>query len=136
MASNLEESLLAHEGLKLTPYTDTRGVLTVGVGRNLQVGLSKDEALFLMRNDISRCRKELASYLFFKHLDPVRQDVLIELCFNLGLAGLLKFKKMLDAIQSKSYSIAANELLDSLWAKQVGQTRSKNLANRLKTGQY
>ena len=136
---NLEQCLIEHEGLKNYAYTDTTGNITIGIGRNIShtgPGLSNDECLSLLRNDIDRVTKQLSAYSWFKNQDKVRQDVLIELAFNLGLAGLLTFKKTLVDIESKNYKTAADDLMQSKWAKQVGINRVTNICKRLITGSY
>jgi lysozyme len=111
--------------------------LTIGVGRNIEnIGISHDEAMYLLGNDIDRCVRELSHYDWFICLDDVRQGVLIELNFNIGLSRLLGFKKMIAALNSKDYVMAGAELLDSRWAIQVGKNRSNDMANRMISGEY
>ena len=135
METRLTEMLIRHEGLRLTPYRCTAGKLTIGVGRNLDdVGISEDEAMFMLRNDIARVGRELtASLSFWDSLSLNRQIVLMDMCFNLGLAGLLAFKRMLAALEAGDYDKAADEMLDSKWARQVF-TRSTDLAKMMKGG--
>ena len=117
----LEEQLVKHEDLKLKVYTCPSGKLTIGVGRNLEdAGISREEALLLLRNDIIRCRTGLAKALPYWHvLSPLRQRVLIDMAINLGLAKLLKFTKMIEALRQSDYGLVAAEMLDSVWAAQV-----------------
>ncbi len=130
------ERLIQHEGLKLKPYRCTAGKLTIGVGRNLEdKGLTKSEALFLLTNDVleakSLCQQ---AFSFFDELTPVRQEVLIEMAFNLGINGLKKFQKCLTALEKKEYQKAGQEMLNSSWAKQV-KTRAKTLAHLMQKGE-
>lgn len=127
--------LLEHEGVRLKPYRCTAGKLTIGVGRNLtDVGLSEEEALLLLQNDITRARDRLeVNYPFWFELTSLRQDVLIDMCFNLGLSGLLKFRRMKAELERGCYEDAAAEMLDSQWALQVGQ-RAKDLAQMMIRG--
>lgn len=130
----LTELLIEHEGLRLKPYRCPSGKLTIGVGRNLEdVGITKAEAMFLLANDIKRVSAELNAFDWFKGLDPVRQLVLMDMCFNLGLSNLLKFKKMISALERGDYDKAHVEMLDSLWATQVG-SRAWKLAKMMKHG--
>ena len=132
---SIEEQLILHEGLKLKPYRCPAGYLTIGVGRNLETkGLSKEEALFLLRNDIREVTKQLEQYPWFTKLDPVRQKVLIDMAFNLGVTGLLSFKRMIAALERGDYETAANEMLDSLWYQQVGK-RAERLVEMMRTGE-
>lgn len=119
---SLTEQLVRHEGLKLTPYFCTANKLTIGVGRNLEAnGISKAEAMFMLENDIVKVMNDLDEHLpWWKELSTVRQHVLIDMAFNMGIFGLLKFQKTLQAIKEERYADAAAEMLDSKWSKQVG----------------
>jgi lysozyme len=133
----LRKSLILHEGLELKPYKCTADALTIGVGRNLDsVGISSDEAMMLLDNDLDRCIDELGRRIPAWRLhDEVRQNVLIEMVFNLGITRFMTFRKMLEALKRYDYSAAANEMLDSRWANQVGQ-RSRTLAQMMRSGQW
>ena len=132
---SIEEQLVLHEGLRLKPYRDTVGKLTIGVGRNLDdVGITRAEAFFLLANDIEAVTGQLEKYGWYKLLDPVRQKVIVDMAFNLGMAGLLKFQKMITAIGCMDYGGAADEMLDSRWARQVGK-RAQRLAEMMRTGE-
>ena len=98
---SLIDLLVKHEGIRSKPYEDSVGVLTIGVGRNLDdVGLSHDEIYYLLKNDIRRCEEELDnSFRWYKNLDQVRKDAMINLCFNLGISRLRKFKLALRAME-------------------------------------
>ena len=133
----LQSVIIEHEGVRLKPYRDTKGVLTIGVGRNLDdCGISEDEAMFLLNNDLTTCETQLSRYDWYVGLDKVRQGVIIELVFNVGLPKALQFKNMIIAIINENWAGASNELLDSAWANQVGATRSENMASRLLRGKY
>jgi len=125
--------LVRHEGLRLKPYRDTVGKLTVGVGRNLDdVGVTEEEAMHLLHNDVTRVWHDLTRAVpSFGALDEDRQHVLIDMAFNLGVPGLLKFRKMLDAVERRDFERAASEMLDSKWATQVGQ-RAVTLAGMMR----
>ncbi len=129
------DQLILHEGLRLKPYRCTAGKLTIGVGRNLETkGLSEEEALFLLRNDIAEVTERLERLGWFVALDPVRQKVLIDMAFNLGVAGLLSFKRMIQALNCYDYDTAADEMINSKWYHQVGE-RSKRLVQMMRTGE-
>lgn len=123
------------EGVRLKPYTDTVGKLTIGVGRNLtDVGISEDECTALLQNDIAKVLAQLDRSLpWWRKLDPVRQRVLVNMAFNMGMTGLLTFKNTLAAVQSGSYTAAAAGMLASKWATQVG-ARAERLADMMRTG--
>lgn len=131
----LYKQLELHEGKKSKPYKDTVGKLTIGIGRNLDdVGLSEDEIQYLFKNDIARVMRDLDRNLpWWRTLDPVRRLVLIDMCFNLGIGGLLEFKNTLAFIQKKMWTSASQNMLKSLWAKQVGR-RAIRLAKMMETG--
>lgn len=123
----LEEQLIKHEGLKLKPYLDTRGKLTIGIGRNLDdKGITKDEALMLLRNDIIHATSALEEMIpNYSSLSLLRQRVLIDMCINLGVRGLKKFKKFLAAIKAGNFTVAADEMMKSKWADQVGKRATR-----------
>ena len=128
--------LQRHEGLRLKPYKCTAGKVSIGYGRNLDdMGISEVEAMVLLRHDIERCYDELNVFSWFTDLDQVRQEALINMLFNLGLPTFLEFKKTLKFVAEGKYSQAAEEMLRSKWADQVGD-RAKELAYMMDTGCY
>ena len=134
---DLRSLLIEHEGLKLFPYTDTVGKTTIGVGRNLtDRGISHNEAMTMMNNDIGMCINQLEHFSWYTAMDKVRQEVLVELCFNIGLPDLLKFKTMISFLIEKDWELAADAMLASKWRQDVGVIRSSNMAKRLVTGSY
>lgn len=131
----VEELLIQHEGLQLKPYWDGSNKLTIGVGRNLDdTGITQDEAMMLLRNDIDRVSRQLdVSLPWWRKLSVARQNVLISMAFNLGMQGLLGFSRMLSCLQDGDYSCAAEEMLSSKWASQVGD-RAVQLAGMMESG--
>jgi lysozyme len=128
--------LQRHEGLRLKPYKCTAGKLSIGYGRNLDdMGISEVEAMVMLRNDIEQCYQELEMFSWFSDLDQVRQEALVDMLFNLGLPTFLEFKKTLKFVAEGKYSQAAEEMLRSKWANQVGD-RAKELAYMVDTGCY
>ena len=138
MMDYLRKQLIRHEGLRLKPYHDNAVPprLTIGVGRNLDdVGIFQDEADLMLTNDINRAISELNSHLdWWNTLDEARRGVLANMTFNMGIAGVLKFHKMLTAIQEGDYQKAADEMVDSAWYKQTG-VRALELVNQMRTGE-
>ena len=133
---DIYEQLLRDEGLELRPYMDTVGKLTIGVGRNLtDLGITQDEALYLLRNDVERVIQELESHVDLAALSPARAGVLINMAFNTGTPRLIGFKRMLRAVNAGDYVLAAAEMLNSVWAGQVGQ-RAQRLAQQMETGEW
>jgi len=131
----LINQLIKHEGIRLKPYLCTAGKLTVGVGRNLEDnGITYEEAVMMLGNDINRCDKELReNFAWFEGLDWTRQNVLIDMCFNLGINRLKKFRKTLALIEKGDYLTASEEMLNSRWAVQV-KGRAKTLSRLMKDG--
>ena len=137
----LTTSLRKHEGFRSTVYTCTAGKFTIGIGRCIDIsvsgsGITQAEAEYLLRQDINRFTAMTHGLIVtFDSIDDVRQETLVELCFNMGPANLGKFTRMLAAIDVKDWDTAAAELLDSRYAAQVGQ-RAITLANQLRIGSY
>lgn len=131
----LKDLLMVHEGFRQFPYEDTTGHLTIGYGRNLtDNGINKNEALTLLENDIDYFVKKLRKELpFFDDLDEIRKIVLVDMCYNVGLVGFLKFTKMLDAVRRKDWFTAAKEMLSSKAARQA-PNRYQQLASIMKIG--
>lgn len=129
--------LTLDEQYRQYPYRDSLGILTIGIGRNLeQRGISKAEADYLLSTDINDSYAELAQHLiFFESLDEVRKVVLIDMCVNMGIERLLGFVKMLQAIKAGDYQAAANEMRNSKWAMQV-HGRAERLAHMMETGKF
>lgn len=120
--NKLERELIRDEGLRLKPYLDSVGKLTIGVGRNLaDNGISEAEALVMLRNDIANSQQELERFGWFRQLDSRRKDAILNMHFNLGLPRLLSFKKMIAALEQGKWDKAADEALNSRWAEQVGE---------------
>lgn len=133
----LIEQIARHEGLRLKPYRCSEGKLTIGYGRNLDdVGITQEEALQMLFSDIKQASKDVEPYLPKDVLiNKARHNVLINMCFNLGINGLLRFKNMWRAIASGSFDTAADEMLNSLWARQVG-SRAVELSEIMRTGEW
>jgi lysozyme len=137
MKSKLEEMLIRQEGNRKFPYECTAGKLTIGVGRNLDdMGLTEDEVLYLLDNDIQRCDTELLhNFKWYAGLCRARQDALINLCFNIGITRLLTFTNSLAYMEAEDYEKAADEFLDSKWAEQVGN-RAIEVTELIRKGHY
>ncbi len=147
-----QQRLVFEEGLKLSPYRCSRGYLTIGVGRNLDTnpltevekrvvgdvssGITKNAALFLLRNDIERVEKQCSENIScWGMLDNERQFALFNMAFQMGYKGVLKFKNMLYALERKDYVTASKECLDSEYAKQT-PARAQRVAHLIKTGKW
>ncbi len=121
-----EEHLVWAEGEKLLPYRCTAGKLTIGVGRNLDDrGITKEESRFLLKTDIAIVLEECRSLDYWDSLDPARQFVVADMVFNLGFSRFNGFRKFQNALRIGDYSLAAHEMMDSRWARQVGRRAVK-----------
>jgi lysozyme len=131
----LIDSLIKHEGLKLKPYKCTANKTTIGVGRNLDDnGITEAEAMLLVKNDIDTCVTELdRTRPNWRQHNEIRQNVLVEMVFNLGMPRLNKFTKMWAALEAKDYNEAAKQMRDSVWARQV-KGRAVTLAEKMRLG--
>jgi len=132
---NSKELIKKHEGLRLKPYKDTEGVLTIGYGRNLEKGISAHAAEFLFEEDMLDVRSDCLKFDWFHDLPPVRQAVIENMMFNLGINRFSGFKKMIKAIEDKDWHEASVQMLSSRWADQVGN-RAIELANMMNTGEW
>lgn len=136
LMDRIKEQLVRHEGLRLKPYRCTAGKLTIGIGRNLDdCGISQSEAYVMLINDIMNCEKQLQAKIpdIYNGLDEVRKSVLLNMCFNLGISGLLGFKNTLAFVKAGDWERAANNMLVSRWAKQVGR-RAIELSELMRKG--
>lgn len=132
-SGRVAEQLVVDEGLRLRPYRCTAGKLTIGVGRNLDDrGITREEALVLLHNDIRESWGGLCAALpwVLSAPEPV-QEALLNMCFNLGLAGLLGFSRTLMLLQAGRWAEAADAMLASRWARQVGG-RAERLAGMVR----
>jgi lysozyme len=153
-AAMLEE-LVRDEGERLKVYRCTAGKLTIGVGRNLddvgifahetaalgitkgscaRDGITKEQSRFLLNSDVDRVDRDLDRHLpWWRKLDPVRQRIMVNMAFNLGIGGLCGFKNTLAMIQGGNYASAAAGMMQSKWARQVGP-RASRLSAMMKDG--
>lgn len=131
----LKDRITRHESLHLMPYKDSLGLLTIGVGRCIDKrGITEAEAFYLLDNDIELCRQQIDKQLpWAKSLSPNRYGVLVEMCFQLGIQGLLGFKRTLIALQAGNYDTVINGMLASKWHQQT-PARAEELAQIMLRG--
>ena len=151
----LKLELERDEGIKLKVYRCTAGKLSIGVGRNLDdvgirateearwgitkrrciaQGITRDEAFWLLDADIDGCEADLDRKLpFWRRLDRVRQRVLLNMCFNMGIGTLLTFKNTLKQVEAGKFAQASANMLASKWRAQVGD-RAIRLARMMESG--
>ena len=142
--------LIKNEGMSLMPYVCPRGKLTIGVGRNLEDnplnfeekialgdymhGITENGAKMLLRNDVVRCYNSVKQlFKDYENLSEGRQYALFDMCFQLGVDGVKKFRIMRKAINDKDFGLASEACLKSLYAKQT-PLRAKKVAMAIKSG--
>jgi lysozyme len=132
--ADLEPELTSDEGKVYTVYVDSTGHMTVGVGHNLSISQSEFVVDALLQCDINGAEAALDLYApWWRQLDPVRQRVLMNMEYNMGWGSLKGFPKFLAAMQANNWPEAAVQMMDSLWAKQVG-ARATRLRDMVLTG--
>ena len=137
---DLKQQLLREEGSESCAYQDTRGFWTIGVGRLIDArkgdGLSQDEIEYLLDNDIKKITEKVHKFLpWVSKLNEPRQAVLLQMTFQMGLRGVLDFKRTLGSIEDGQFAEAAAEMLESKWAQQTS-TRAHRLATQMETGEW
>lgn len=146
--AHLKSQLSRQEDRRTKPYLDTVGKLTWGVGRNLaDVPFSPDELVLvnqlidlMLENDVNRAEAVARSYPWYSSLDDARQNVIVNLAFNLGASRFAQFKKFHTACSVRNWAVAVRELDDSKWQEQVdpvlgdGKGRADELMGQLLSG--
>jgi lysozyme len=152
MTENGIRQLKLDEGFRTKAYKDTVGIWTIGYGYNMEAnpqklsagvltslrdkGITEAYAAELLVKEVNAVEKQLQKYIpTWEALGAPRQDVLINMGYNLGVPGLMKFKQTLALIQLHKYVETSDRMLQSLWARQVGD-RAVRLANLMKKGVY
>ena len=128
--------LRRYEGFSKLPYKCTTGHLTIGYGHNLEHGISAAAAEFSLQEDLNKAARAVKdAFPWWWKMDEARQFVLVDMAFNMGIAGLKGFKKMLAAMEQGDYQTAAKEMLESKWAGQV-KRRAVELSKIMQTGEW
>ena len=128
------EQLKIDEGFRGQPYLDTVGKTTIGYGRNLDDNpLTEEEAEYLMEKDVKQVEDMCNILPFWGFLNKTRKDIIVNMVFNLGFTGFLEFKNTIFYLNEKDYENAADEMLNSRWASQVGD-RSQRLSLKMREG--
>ena len=131
----LLESVKAHEGLALESYQDHLGPWTIGFGTNLEVlEIDEETAEAWLIGDLAGVADDLEHVAGFADLDTERQDVILEMAYQMGVAGVLRFRLMWTALRDCAYDRAADEMLDSRWATEQTPERARELAARMRGG--
>ena len=126
------ETLKQEEGFDGMPYEDKLGIPTIGYGTKLS--LSEEEAELLLKHRLDKKILELnEKEPFFLELPQKAQEVIANMAYQLGVGGVLKFKKMWAALKKGDYQKAADEMLDSKWAREQTPNRAKKLAEIMRS---
>jgi lysozyme len=149
--NKLKQSIKKHEQLRLKSYICPAGKLTIGYGRNLEDnGITLQEAEKMLETDLLNIKLELVDKInFFYKLDDIRQNVLMEMAYNMGVPKLLGFKNTLKFMEKTDFINASKEMLNSKWHEQFkkydlqdgkqnnnGLLRSEYLSEIMKEGTY
>lgn len=141
LVEHLTKQLTVDEGVKPQVYKDSLGLWTIGIGRLVDPsipgsGLRPEEIQYLFANDLKDRLTSLSAKLpWLATLDEARQGVLLNMSFQLGVTGLLKFKNTLELVRTGKYIEAASAMRKSLWAKQTPK-RAGRLAKQMSTGKW
>jgi lysozyme len=134
LSDRLVEHVRKSEGLRLRAYQCPAGVWTIGYGTNLQeLRIDIDLAEKWLQDKLADCLRFAQGYSWWHGLNRARQDVVIDMLYNLGPTRFNGFRRMHAAILRGDFDAAAAEMLDSRWATQVGR-RARHLSNIMKTG--
>ena len=145
-ASGLRDLLTKHEGFRRYPYDDVtgrslnrgdavEGQITIGVGRNItDKGLTLDESMMLLKNDIQEATRKAAAYRGFESMNSARQAVIVSMVFNMG--SIDGFRLMRQAMAVKDWTEVVHQMKDSKWATQIGSGRLEDLTGMMRTGSW
>lgn len=131
------ESLEGHEGFRAMPYRDHLGNLTIGYGTNLEDGIDRFEAAAMLRARVLKKEEELLAMeehrKWYTSLNSARRAVILEMIYQLGMAGFLKFERTIAWLRTADWLEASEEMLDSRWAQQT-PNRARTLSQIMRDG--
>ena len=133
--AELINQLKQDEGFRSKIYNCSEGYPTIGYGLNLESGITEKEASILLEFRVMNIMSDLSRFTWFHELDEVRKTVIANMVYQMGLTGVLRFKKMIKAIRNKNYKEAAGEMMDSKWFQQT-ESRSRRLATIMEDGKF
>ena len=134
IVNQITSQLIRDEGKYYIAYSDSRGISTIGIGHDLREPISDTSVNQIFQDDLATAERELQADLpWTTSLDDVRYGALVNLTFNLGIAGLEKFRLMLAALIHGDFNEAAAQLLNSAYTDEVG-ARAQRLATQIRTG--
>ena len=138
MVKSIEDLLLIEEGYRASPYHCSEGCPTIGIGTKIgpknaslelyQFTVTEESAKQLLADEVNKKRTELMKREWFVGLDVVRSDIVLSMAYQLGISGLLKFKKMISAIEKEDWEEASAQAVDSRWAKQTPKRAHRHAA--------
>ena len=136
--STLEKMFIYEEGFRTKKYLCSKGCPTIGIGHKLLKGenfviITKEQALEIFKKDLAIARKSASKYKWFNNLNEPRQAIILSMIFQLGSKNFADFKQTIRYIELEQYNSAANEMLDSEWAKQT-PNRAKRHSNQFRSG--
>ena len=133
LSDELKEAVKLSEGYRARVYKDTLGIDTIGYGFAIKdLELDEDICDMILDKKLNKLIKDVDNkFLFMDDIAVEAQDVVYEMCYQLGINGFSKFKKTIAYLRDENYKMAAIEMLDSRWAKQT-PNRSKRLSNIIK----
>jgi lysozyme len=135
--NNLEKMVARHEGFRSKTYRCTSGKLIIGYGFNLDAGMPEDEAAMLMRHRLNKLKEQISDRLpWTKKITAPRRAALANMAYQMGLAGLLGFKRALAAMEGGSWDEAATEMLNSKWARSDSPRRAVEISEIIRTGKW
>ena len=124
------ELIIKHEGFRSKPYIDVSH-FSVGYGTNLMNGISKAEAILLLDYRLTQVETKLLKHSWYYKLNYKRRSIILDMSYNLGYGGIMKFKSMIWCLNNGFFNAAANHMKKSLWYKQTGY-RAKELVKLMK----
>jgi lysozyme len=128
MYDNIKEMLIKNEGLVLQPYRCKNNFLSLGVGRNLDAnGISEDEAMYLLENDIKRVVANLdKNWKVWRSFEPLAQEVCIDCTFQMGITGFMQFRRTRALMEMGAWLEASEEILRSKYHEQTPARCARN----------
>lgn len=129
----LEQLLAADEGLRLIPYRCCAGVLSIGYGTALPI--TEEEAHLLLRHRLERVLDQCERrFPWWPRLSPARKQVIASMGYQMGMDGLMGFRKMLAALERGDYDTAGKEMMDSKWARSDSPARAQRFRKMMERG--
>ena len=128
MLAEAKQMLIKHEGIRVHPYKCSEDKLTIGIGRNLEAnGISEEEAMYLLDNDIDRVIKNLDKvFPAWKVMPSKARLVCIDMCFQMGITGFMNFRRTRALMEMGAWLEASEELLRSKYAIQTPNRAAYN----------